>query len=272
MATLSPSQTLTKPSQTLAAFAVPTTDGRTVDVVPRWRGRALAVHPPINDGASPVSRGVWAITHPVSGLRAGTFRGTLKRAVALARVWDGAFAAALANQTAPLSLADWPQRTAWLRQCDGTLPVVGPVPSDHPDFKVTHQRNGAPTLPTLSTLPPIVADDNDGAGDQFPATTTIIPTTPGRARFARTLPNGRARLRNPETGKPVRMNGDCAAFRNPANPMVPTLKLWFGGVWHDVPTTDQCMAWSLDGVCETPDGRMVECDAPDAWLSLLGVV
>jgi hypothetical protein len=275
MATLSPSQTLTKPSQTLAAFAVPTTDGRTVDVVPRWRGRALAVHPPINDGASPVSRGVWAITHPVSGLRAGTFRGTLKRAVALARVWDGAFADAVGDADAP-SLRTWDQRFAWMRQCEGASPVVGPVPNDHPDHAAriggTDHNETPANVVTLPTLPPIVADDNDGAGDQFPATTTIIPTTPGRARFARTLPNGRARLRNPETGKPVRMNGDCAAFRNPANPMVPTLKLWFGGVWHDVPTTDQCMAWSLDGVCETPDGRMVECDAPDAWLSLLGVV
>ena len=91
-------------------------------------------------------------------------------------------------------------------------------------------------------------------------------------RFARTLPNGCARLRNPETGKPVKMNGDVAAFRNPANPLVPILKLWFHGRWFDVPTTDDLMGWSFDGVCETPDGSMVEPDAPTAWLSLLGVV
>lgn len=261
------------PSQTLASFDVQCVDGVTVTVTPRWRGRALAVHPPIKGGASTVARGVWVITHLVSGLRAGTFRGTLRDAVKLARAWDGAFADAVGDAVVAPSLRTWSQRFAWMRQCDGTSAVVGPVPNDHPDHvdriggtDHNETRAVAPTLPTLTS------DDADGAGDQFPATTTIWPTTPGRARFARTLPNGRARLRHPETDKPLRTDGDCAAFRNPANPMVPTLKLWFRGVWYDVPTIDDLMGWSFDGVCETPDGRMVECDAPDAWLSLLGVV
>ena len=254
------------PSQTLSPFDVSTTNGtERVTVTPRWRGRALAVHPPVRDGRADVARGVWTITHPPSGLRAGTSHGTLKRAIALARAWDSAFADAVGDAVVAPSLRAWSQRFAWMRQCDGTSAVVGPVPNDHAD----HAERVAPTPPTLPTL---TNDDADGAGDQFPATTTVWPTTPGRARFARTLPNGRARLRHPETNKPVRMDGDCAAFRNPANPMVPTLKLWFHGVWHDVPTTDACMRWTLDGVCETPDGRMVECDHPDAWLSLLGVV
>ena len=257
MATLSP-------VQTLSPIEVPTTFDRTVNAQPRWQGRALSVHPPVVDGLATLTRGVWAITHTVSGLRAGTFHGTLKRAIALARVWDGAFADALANQTAPLSLADWPQRAAWQAQCSGASAVVGPVPADHPDFKVTHQRNGAPILSET-------ARDDDGA-EQFPATPTLWPTTPGKMRFARTLPNGRARLRHPETNKPVKMNGDVAAFRNPANPLVPVLKLWFAGRWFDVPTTDDLMGWSLDGACETPDGRIVEPDAPTSWLSLLGVV
>lgn len=260
MATLSP-------ALTLAPLAVPTTFDRAVVAQPRWQGVALSVHPPIVDGLATLTRGVWAISHTVSGLRAGTFRGTLKRAVALARVWDGAFHAALASQTAPLSLADWPQRIAWQKQCAGTSAVVGPVPNDHPEFEVTHQRNGAPVLPALAET----ARDDDGA-EQFPATPTIWPTTPGKMRFARTLPNGCVRLRHPETHKPVKMNGDVAAFRNPAAPLVPILKLWFGGRWFDVPATDDLMAWSFDGVSETPDGDMVEPDASTSWLSLLGVV
>lgn len=263
MATL----TVSRSVQTLSPITVPTSFDRAVVAQPRWKGCALSVHPPIVDGVATLTRGVWAITHTVSGLRAGTFDGTLKRAIALARVWDGAFAAALANQTTPLSLADWPQRAAWLSQCAGTSAVVGPVPNDHPEFKVVHQRNGAPTLPTL----PETARNDDGT-EQFPATPTLWPTTPGKMRFARTLPNGCARLRNPETGKPVKMNGDVAAFRNPANPLVPILKLWFHGRWFDLPTTDDLMGWSLDGVCETPDGSRVEPDAPTSWLSLLGVV
>ena len=255
---------------TLSTLTVPTSHGRMIKVAARWTGRALSVHPPIIDGVATLTPGVWAITNPLSGLSAGTFHGTLKRAVALARVWDGAFVDALAGQTAPLSLADWPQRTAWCRQCAGSSPATGPVSEDHPEFAVTRQRNGAPVLPVLSAQSE-TARDSDGS-EQFPATTTVWATTPGRARFARALPNGRARLRNPETGKPVAMNGDCAAFRNPAAPLVPTLKLWFNGRWFPVPTTGDLMAWSFDGVCETPDGSTVEPDAPTAWLSLLGVV
>ena len=256
------------PSQTLAPFAVPVAQGGTVDVVPRWRGRALAVHPPIRDGAAPVSRGVWAITHPVSGLRAGTVRGTLKHAVKLARAWDRAFWDAVVRPLDP-DLSRWSQRFAWMRQCDGTSAVVGPVPNDHPDHASRVGGTDHNEPPAGVTLPNVPATTPDG--EQFPATLTVWPTTPGRARFARMV-GGRDRLRNPDTGKPVRMNGDVAAFRNPANPLAPILKLWFRGVWHVVPTIDACMAWSLDGVCETPDGRMVEPDHEDAWLSLLGVV
>jgi len=32
------------------------------------------------------------------------------------------------------------------------------------------------------------------------------------------------------------------------------------------------MEWSLDGVAETPTGARVEPDAPNSWLSLLGIV
>ena len=50
------------------------------------------------------------------------------------------------------------------------------------------------------------------------------------------------------------------------------LKLRFNRKWHLVPTMDDVQRWTLDSVCETPDGRMVEPDAPDSWLSLLGLV
>jgi hypothetical protein len=32
------------------------------------------------------------------------------------------------------------------------------------------------------------------------------------------------------------------------------------------------MEWTVDGMAETPDGRTVEPDDSDSWLSLLGVV
>lgn len=50
------------------------------------------------------------------------------------------------------------------------------------------------------------------------------------------------------------------------------LKLRFRRKWHTIPAMDQIQRWTLDSVCETPDGRTVEHDAPDSWLHLLGLV
>lgn len=239
-----------------------------VDVVPRWRGRALAVHPPLkveSDRPAFVEkrRGLWSISAPSCGLLAGTFRGPLRDAIALARLWDDAFADVMVGSTLdnPRSLRDWPQRQAWSRQCDRCADPVGPVDLSHPDWLQPNAIRDA-----------VTAADGDG-GEQFPARPTITPgSRPGRVRFSRVLNNGRERLTNPETGKrTVRMTGDVVAFKGP-DPLTPILRLWFRQRWHDVPTIAQCMEWTFDGVAETPDGRTVEPDAPDSWLSLLGVV
>jgi hypothetical protein len=238
-----------------------------VDVAPRWCGRALAVHPPIKvDGDRPAfvekRRGLWAISATSCGLRAGTFRGPLRDAIALARLWDDAFADVMTGSTLdnPRSLRDWPQRQAWGRQCDRFADPVGPVDPSHPDWLQPNAIRDA-----------VTAADGDG-GEQFPARPTITPSGPGRVRFSRVLNNGRERPINPETGKrTVRMTGDVAAFKGP-DPLTPVLRLWFGQRWHDVPSIAQCMEWSFDGVAETPDGSRVEPDAPESWLALLGIV
>jgi hypothetical protein len=248
--------------------------GCRVDVPTRWRGRALCIYAPIKDGAATVARGVWVVSSVEYGYSAGTFRGPLRDAVRLARLWDDAFAVALAN--APRvgagvpSLRDWPLSPVWGAQVTGAAPAIGPFAAE-----IREADNGAPIRHNATTEPrrnaPAVADDGDG-GEQFPATATMTPSGPGRVRYARRLPDGRERLRDPETGKPVRMNGDCAAFKNPANPLEPIMRLWFAGAWFDVPSIAQCMEWSLDGVAETPDGSRVEPDASASWLTLLGVI
>jgi hypothetical protein len=240
---------------TTTTATVSVANGERVAVSPRWAGRALMVHGPVRDNVETTARGVWIVSDAGTGLRAGTFRGPLRDAVKLARVWDDAFADAL---SASPSLAQWSQRLAWQRQCDGFEPVTGPVASTDPSWLAPRQA-------------PAVAADGDG-GEQFPASPTMTPSGPGRVRYARRLPDGRERLRNPETGKPVRMDGDCAAFKNPSNPLEPVLRVWFRGAWFDVPSTAQLMEWSIDGVAETPDGSRVEPDAPDSWLTLLGVI
>jgi hypothetical protein len=67
----------------------------------------------------------------------------------------------------------------------------------------------------------VTAADGDG-GEQWEATQTItpVPGKPGRIRYARRLPDGRERLRDPETGRALRMDGDCAAFKGP-DPLTP---------------------------------------------------
>ena len=231
-------------------------DGARIEAPARWRGRALAVHAPIDrHGNRTASRGLWIITGTVHGLRAGTFRGPLRDAIALARLWDDAFAAALpASRVSAPSLAQWEHSRQWSLQVTGAEPATGPGPSA--DAIRTRER--------------VAACDGDGA-EQFPATPTMTPAGPGRVRFARRLNNGRERLRNPETGKALRMDGDVAAFKGP-DPLTPVFRLLWRGVWVDVPTTAELMEWSLDGIAETPDGSRVEPDAPDSWLSLLGTI
>jgi hypothetical protein len=244
------------PAITRQLIAAAMASGERVDVPARWVGRALAVHAPLKDGA-PVAnpRGQWVITGHRFGLSAGIYRGRLRDAVKLARAWDAAFAAALpASRVSAPSLAQWEHAQQWVRQLSGDEPATGPGPSA--DAIRTRER--------------VAAVDGDGA-EQFPATPTITPAGPGRVRFARRLNNGRERLRNPETGKALRMDGDVAAFKGP-DPLTPVFRLLWRGVWIDVPTIAECMEWSLDGVAETPDGSRVEPDAPNSWLSLLGII
>jgi hypothetical protein len=50
------------------------------------------------------------------------------------------------------------------------------------------------------------------------------------------------------------------------------LKLRWKSKWWIVPTMEEIERWTFDSVCETPDGNIVEHDAPDSWLHLLNLV
>ena len=113
--------------------------GVTVDVTPRWFGAALCVHAPMRDGVPTPTRGVWVIASTAYGYAAGTYRGPLRDAIALARLWDDAFLEALAtaprNGAAVPSLAHWPQARAWSRQVTGDAPPTGPVGVEDGDYR-----------------------------------------------------------------------------------------------------------------------------------------
>lgn len=89
-------------------------------------------------------------------------------------------------------------------------------------------------------------------------------------RFKKVLPNGKPRLRHPETNKPLVTNGDIIVGKKD-NPLG-CLKLQWNGKWIPIPTVDEFMEWTVDSVCPTPDGDIVEPDAPNSWLSLVGLV
>jgi hypothetical protein len=42
--------------------------------------------------------------------------------------------------------------------------------------------------------------------------------------------------------------------------------------WYDVPDLEDIEEWTFDSVCPTPAGDEVEPDAPDSWLSILGII
>jgi len=44
------------------------------------------------------------------------------------------------------------------------------------------------------------------------------------------------------------------------------------GDWWPLPSDAELQDWSIDSVCGTPDGRSVEPDHPESWLSILGLV
>lgn len=104
--------------------------------------------------------------------------------------------------------------------------------------------------------------------EQFPATVTVWRKGSDfqvRRAFMRevTLPDGTVQklLRDGAVGTFVhRTTGEKF------------LKLRWHRKWWPVPTMDEVQAWTLDSVCPTPAGDIVEPDHPDAWLSLLGLV
>jgi hypothetical protein len=44
------------------------------------------------------------------------------------------------------------------------------------------------------------------------------------------------------------------------------------GQWWELPADAQLEWWTFDSVAESPDGRTVEPDSPDSWLSILALV
>ena len=98
--------------------------------------------------------------------------------------------------------------------------------------------------------------------EQLPIERTIFKTDRGLVCTPRVQGKDREFIND----KGQKMNGDCASFRGGI------LKLWWNGKWWEVPSMAEFQEWTMDSVCPTPDGEMVEPDHEDSWLSLAGLV
>lgn len=103
--------------------------------------------------------------------------------------------------------------------------------------------------------------------EQFPATVTIQRKgddvlVPKALIKTVTLPDGTVEklLRDGAVGRFTRKDG------------TKFLKLRWHSRWWPVPTMDEVERWTFDSVCETPAGDIIEPDADDSWLRLLGLV
>jgi hypothetical protein len=48
-------------------------------------------------------------------------------------------------------------------------------------------------------------------------------------------------------------------------------KFWNGN-WYETPSIGDLENWLCDGICETPDGDMVEPDHPRSWVMIIGLM
>lgn len=104
--------------------------------------------------------------------------------------------------------------------------------------------------------------------DQFPATVTIQRKgddvlVPSRLVKTITLPDG-------STEKFLR-DGAVGRFTRKADGSQ-VLKLRWRSKWWPVPAMEEVQRWTFDSDCENPAGDVVEPDADDSWLRLLGLV
>ena len=106
------------------------------------------------------------------------------------------------------------------------------------------------------------------AADQLLVAPTLIKRSADKTiRISRSPYGGRKRLKHPETGAGMLTTGDVGQF-GPYK----VLRLSFGGRWYVIPSHEDALRWTFDGMAETPDGRTVEPDDPDSWLCFLGLV
>lgn len=230
------------------------------DVPAVWRGAHLAVHRPVRrddtTGALTLNTAParWTITHLSTGLSAsGTFNGAKQRAVALAKLWDGAFADITASGTAK----GWQWAQAWARDLQIAQHETYSAPLGPRDLSPLGELNRARTAGDVEravwrAMGYSPAPEPD-ASEQYPV--PLTKRTDGAGAVRRNVETGALEIWwLPQGGNyPF---GDAIALAG----------------WYEVPALADIERWCLGSVAETPSGDRVEPDHPDAWPRLLGAI
>jgi hypothetical protein len=221
-----------------------------------WQGHHLSVHRPVRsrDGQPALSteKRVWTISHNATGYAAATSLDVAQRdAIALAKLWDKAFAAV----TAAGDAKTWHWAKRWAGDVDRIRrgrPVIGPR-----DLSPTEQLDSAGTYAEVETAvrramgyEPL---EDSEAVEQFPA--DITKKTDGAGAVRRNAETGLLELLWLPRGGNYGLHDACE-LRG----------------WYEVPAAGDVESWCLGSVAETPVGDSVEPDHPDAWPRLLGLI
>ena len=96
---------------TMKLIEIKSINGETWRVMPRWRGKNIAVHAPVVGGICERKDDQWVITHLESGYQTGGyFKGSLREALKSARLWDESF-----STVSEATAGHWPLARQWKR-------------------------------------------------------------------------------------------------------------------------------------------------------------
>lgn len=239
-----------------ATITIQTRNNGAVAAATVWQGRHLAVHRPITgDGSFSTEPRHWAITHHPTGFSACvSFDGSKARAIAVAKLWDAAFA--------PITEAGnahgWPLAQAWQRdlriaQFESYAEPQGPaVPAD-PIAQLAAARSPQAIEKAVWAAMGYEAATDTEAAEQYPAEPTQRQAGAGAIR------------RNPDSG----LLELCWLPQGGNYPFREATEL---AGWYEIPTLGDVESWCLGSTAETPCGDTVEPDHPDAWPRLLGLI
>jgi len=219
---------------TLPCIIVQTASAGPREIPVKWAGDWLAVHRPVRKKGLSSTACLWSITLKPLGLCASEVSAPLRSVLRLAKLWDS-------------SAADWgfveinkkAHCWKWKKR-----------------FKddVCRVESGRDPLGPRE-LSPIERLDSAG--------------TVAEVKAAVAAAMGSPELSAAEQAEPFPVSDVLPADR--VKSQDGWLSVRWRGQWWPVPSTGEIETMISDSACDTPDGRQVEPDHPESWLSILAL-